>query len=218
MARVMQRPTFHGVLAFAVEERERGPVYPPEEDVFAALHLTPLSDVRVVILGQDPSHGPGQAQGLAFSVRPGMRVPPSLANIQRELAADLGCEVPRHGDLRPWARQGEPGSHANRGWEAVTDAVIRGVNARPERVVFLVWGAHARRKARLVTAAHHVVLEAGHPSPWSAARFLGSRPFSRANEALRQTGWGEVDWCLPLRPQALKPGAFVQPCQVLAPW
>lgn len=212
---VMGRPAFRELLAFVASERERGPVYPPEPDVFAALHLTALKEVRVVILGQDPYHGPGQAQGLAFSVRPGMRVPPSLANIHRELAADLGCPVPRHGDLRAWARQGvlllntvltvrqgEPGSHANRGWETFTDAVIRAVNGRPERVVFLLWGAHARRKARLVTAPHHVVLEAGHPSPLSAARFLGSRPFSQANAALREAGRGEVSWCLPERTTA----------------
>ncbi len=211
---VMNTPAFHELLAFVEEQRTQGPVYPAPEDVFNALRLTPLKDVRVLILGQDPYHGPGQAHGLSFSVRPGVRVPPSLQNIYKELASDVGFQAPRHGDLRSWAtqgvlllnavltvRQGEPNSHAGRGWEALTDAVIRAVNARPERVVYILWGAYARKKAKLVTAPQHVVLESVHPSPLSVTKFLGTRPFSQANAALSEAGRGAVDWQLPQQVQ-----------------
>ena len=208
---VMGTPSFHDLLAYVEQQRAEGPVYPAPEDVFNALTLTPLKDVRVLILGQDPYHGPGQAHGLSFSVRPGVRPPPSLQNIYKELRTDVGFVPPRHGDLRHWAQQGvlllnavltvrqaEPNSHAGRGWEAFTDAVIRAVNAQPGRVVFVLWGAYARKKAKLVTAPQHVVLESAHPSPLSVTKFLGTRPFSQANAALQEAGRGVVVWQLPV--------------------
>ena len=207
---VMGTPAFRDLLAFVEQQRAEGPVYPAPDDVFNALMLTPLKDVRVLILGQDPYHGAGQAHGLSFSVRPGVRPPPSLQNIYKELRADVGFTPPRHGDLRNWAHQGvlllnavltvrqaEPNSHAGRGWEAFTDAVIRAVNAQSGRVVFVLWGAYARKKAKLVSAPQHVVLESAHPSPLSVTKFLGTRPFSQANAALQEAGRGAVEWQLP---------------------
>ena len=197
-----------------------GPVYPERERVFRALELTPLADVRVVILGQDPYHRPGQAHGLAFSVPRGASVPPSLANIFRELHADLGIAPPGHGDLTAWARrgvlllnttltvgEGNPGGHAGWGWSDVTDAVLRAVGAKPEPVVFLLWGRHARAKAPLTNGPDKIRIEAPHPSPLSAFRgFLGSRCFSRANRALQACGAESVDWSLPARrPDAPEP-------------
>ena len=181
--------------------------------MLGALRLTPLSEVKVLILGQDPYHGAGQAHGLSFSVRPGVRPPPSLANIYRELQTDAGFEVPRHGHLEHWARQGvlmlntvltvragQPNSHANQGWETFTDAVIRAVNGRPQRVVALLWGAAARKKAKLLSAPQHVVLTSAHPSPLSAEHFFGNRHFSKANAALAEAGLEPVDWQLPPTP------------------
>ncbi len=207
---VMGTPAFRDLLAFVEQQRAEGPVYPAPDDVFNALMLTPLKGVRVLILGQDPYHGAGQAHGLSFSVRPGVRPPPSLQNIYKELRTDVGFTPPRHGDLRSWAHQGvlllnavltvrqaEPNSHAGRGWEAFTDAVIRAVNAQSGRVVFVLWGAYARKKAKLVSAPQHVVLESAHPSPLSVTKFLGTRPFSQANAALQEAGRGAVDWQLP---------------------
>lgn len=207
---VIGTPAFRDLLAFVEQQRAEGPVYPAPDDVFNALMLTPLKDVRVLILGQDPYHGAGQAHGLSFSVRPGVRPPPSLQNIYKELRADVGFTPPRHGDLRSWAHQGvlllnavltvrqaEPNSHAGRGWEAFTDAVIRAVNAQSGRVVFVLWGAYARKKAKLVSAPQHVVLESAHPSPLSVTKFLGTRPFSQANAALQEAGRGAVEWQLP---------------------
>ena len=195
---------------FVREERARGPVHPPHDEVFAALHLTPYAATRVMILGQDPYHGPGQAHGLAFSVRDGVRVPPSLANIHRELHTDLDLPVPAHGNLEAWTRQGvlllnttltvrggQAGSHQGHGWERFTDRVIRVVGAKPEHVVFILWGGHARRKKSLIDAGRHTILESPHPSPLSAHHgFFGSRPFSRANEALEAHGQPPVDWSL----------------------
>ena len=195
-------------------------IYPPAEDRFRALELTPLDRVRVVILGQDPYHGPGQAHGLSFSVRPGVKVPPSLVNIYKELHGDLGIVPVRHGFLEHWARQGvlllntvmsvedgRAGSHRGRGWEAFTDAIIRAVAARPGPVVFLLWGAHAQAKAAFVRSAQpgdgeqggtHLVLSAPHPSPLSAYKgWFGSRPFSRANAFLTAHGAAPIDWALP---------------------
>ncbi|GAA0658194.1 uracil-DNA glycosylase [Sphingomonas insulae] len=190
-------------------------VYPPVEDRFRALALTPLPDVRVVILGQDPYHGPGQAHGLSFSVRPGVKVPPSLANIYKELHADLGIAPARHGFLEHWARQGvlllntvmtveggRAASHRGRGWEALTDAVIRAVAAKPGPVVFLLWGTHAQAKAGFVRTiaqgGEHLVLSAPHPSPLSAYKgWFGSRPFSQANAFLERHGAAPIDWALP---------------------
>jgi uracil-DNA glycosylase len=209
----LAKPYWPELQRFVAEERGRGPVYPPPDEVFAALHLTPYAEVKVLILGQDPYHGPGQAHGLCFSVRPGVRLPPSLQNVFAELEADLGIAPPDHGCLDAWARQGvlllnttltvrahQAASHQGKGWETFTDEVIRAVSAKPERVVFILWGAAARRKRALVDTARHVVIESAHPSPLSARHgFFGSRPFSRANAALAEAGREPVDWCIPPR-------------------
>ena len=196
--------------AFVTAEYAAGPVFPPLDDLFTAYRLCPPEACRVVLLGQDPYHRPGQAHGLSFSVRPGVRVPPSLRNVFKELAADLGVAAPATGDLTGWAaqgvlllnavltvREGAAGSHAGKGWEAFTDATIRALNDRDERIVFLLWGGYARRKAGLVTNPVHVVLEAGHPSPLNTRGFLGCRPFSAANKALADAGRTPVEWSLP---------------------
>ena len=190
--------------AFVTAEYAGGPVFPPLDDLFTAYRLCPPDACRVVLLGQDPYHRPGQAHGLSFSVRAGVRVPPSLRNVYKELAADLGGAAPPTGDLTAWADQGvlllnavrvgAAGAHAGRGWEAFTDATIRALDDRPERIVFLLWGGYARRKAALVTSPAHVVLEAGHPSPLNPRGFLGSRPFSAANKALADAGRAPVQW------------------------
>ena len=186
-------------------------VYPPQGQRFRALELTRPDDVRAVILGQDPYHGPGQAHGLAFSVPHGIKVPPSLRNIHRELKDDLGIAPPGHGNLEGWAgagvlllntslsvEEGRAGSHAGKGWEGITDAAIRAVAERPCPTVFVLWGAHAQKKARAIAALNegpHMVIESAHPSPLSARRgFIGSRPFSRANRFLQQAGRGAIDW------------------------
>lgn len=201
---------YWGVLqSFVEEERRRHTVYPDRGQVFAALHHTSHADTRVMILGQDPYHGPGQAHGLCFSVPRGVRPPPSLVNIFKELRDDLGTPVPGHGNLEPWARRGvlllnttltvragAAGSHRGKGWEKFTDAVIRAVNDKPF-VVFVLWGAHARGKKPLIDTDRHVVVESAHPSPLSAHDgFFGSRPFSRVNAALRGAGLPDVDWSL----------------------
>ena len=201
-------PYWDALMAFVAHERSTHPVYPPHDEVFAALHLTPYADTRVVILGQDPYHGPGQAHGLCFSVRHGVRVPPSLANIYRELRDDLGIDPPNHGNLERWARSGvlllnttltvrggAAASHQGRGWERFTDRVIETVAAKPSRVVFMLWGAAARRKRSMIDAERHTIIESAHPSPLSAHNgFFGSRPFSRANAALADAGLEPVDW------------------------
>lgn len=193
------------------EEAAGKRIYPPRGARLRALELTPLDKVKVVILGQDPYHGAGQAHGLSFSVPEGVRVPPSLMNIYKELKADLGAEPPAHGNLEAWARQGvlllntsltvedgKAGSHAGKGWEAITDAVVAAVAAKAEPCVFLLWGNHARKKAERVpglAASHHLVLTAPHPSPLSAhSGFLGCRHFSRANAFLEASGRGPIDW------------------------
>jgi uracil-DNA glycosylase len=194
--------------AFVESEYLAETVFPPREDLFAALrHCVPES-TRVLILGQDPYFKPGQAHGLSFSVRPGVSVPPSLRNVYKELQDDLGVTPPRDGDLTPWAEQGvlllnavltvragTPNSHAGKGWEEFTDAVIKAVNDSPYRVVFVLWGSYARKKAPLVTGSHHVVLEAGHPSPMNPKGFLGSRPFSAIDKALADAGLKPIRWC-----------------------
>jgi uracil-DNA glycosylase len=205
------KPYWNTLQHFVAGERARHVVFPPADDVFAALHLTPYATTRVVILGQDPYHGPGQAHGLCFSVRKGVAVPPSLANIHKELAADLGIEAPPHGNLEAWARQGvlllnatltvragQAASHQGRGWETFTDQVLRAVNAKPHPVVFILWGASARRKKALIDLGRHTVIESAHPSPLSAHNgFFGSRPFSRTNMALEAAGLASIDWRLP---------------------
>ncbi len=218
LAPVLASPPLERLGEFLRAEEAAGKtVYPPRGRRLAALELTPLERVKVVILGQDPYHGPGQAHGLAFSVPPGVRVPPSLANIYKELAADLGLPRPVpgnlvHGNLEGWARAGvlllntaltveagRAGSHARAGWEPLTDAVIAAVAARAKPCVFLLWGAHARRKvlqvAGLGPGTHHLVLTAAHPSPLSAhAGFLGCRHFSQANTFLEANGRSAIDW------------------------
>lgn len=207
----LEQPYFAKLRAFLEQERRTRTVFPPEPEVFAALQLTPLAKVKVVLLGQDPYHGAGQAHGLAFSVRPPNRPPPSLVNMFKELSADLACPIPKHGYLEHWAKQGvlllnpvltvregEPNSHKNRGWERFTDAILRAVSANKRPVVFLLWGAYAQKKAGLVDETRHVILRSPHPSPLSARRgFFGSRPYSQANLALEQSGQAPIDWCLP---------------------
>jgi len=216
-----EQPYWQELQRFVDDERSRHAVYPPRDEVFAALHLTPLDEVKVVILGQDPYHGPGQAHGLCFSVRDGVPPPPSLQNILAELESDLGHPRPRHGDLTAWARQGvlllnatltvragAAGSHQGKGWETFTDRVIQVVDRAPRCIVFVLWGAAARRKAALVDRSRHVVIESPHPSPLSAHRgFFGSRPFSRANDALVAAGRDPVDWRLDAQSGAESPAS-----------
>lgn len=204
------KPYWPELMQFVAAERAAGEVYPPHDEVFAALHLTPFADVKVVILGQDPYHGPGQAHGLCFSVNPGVRIPPSLVNIFKELEADLGIAPAPTGDLRGWATQGvlllnttltvrahQAASHQGHGWETFTDEVISAVGAREEPTVFVLWGSHARKKRSLVDRSRHTIVESPHPSPLSAHRgFFGSRPFSAANAALEAAGRTPIDWRL----------------------
>ena len=206
----LQKPYFHELRDFVEQERRRATVYPPEDEVFTALELTPYEQVRVMILGQDPYHGPGQAHGLAFSVRPGVRPPPSLANIFKELKAEMDCPVPNNGSLAAWAeqgvlllnavltvREGEPNSHRGKGWETFTDAVIRVLAEREDPVVFVLWGGYAAKKEALIGAPHYVHRSA-HPSPLSAKRgFFGSKPFTTINRELERVGKAPVEWCLP---------------------
>ena len=207
----LRAPYWAELQAFVDAERQARRVFPPPDQVFAALHLTPFASVKAVILGQDPYHGPGQAHGLCFSVPPGIEAPPSLRNIYAEREADLGLAPPPHGNLEAWARQGvlllnatltvragQAGSHRGKGWERFTDEVIRVVAERTDPVVFILWGASARKKRALVHEAggrRHTVIESAHPSPLSARNgFFGSRPFSRTNEALTQAGREPIDW------------------------
>ncbi len=186
-------------------------IFPKGSAYFRALDLTPLDQVRVVILGQDPYHGEGQAHGLCFSVQPGVKTPPSLVNIYKEMQTDLGIMPARHGFLEHWAKQGvlllnsvltvEMGmaaAHQGKGWEQFTDAVIRAVNDQPHPVVFILWGAYAQKKAAFVDARRHLVLKSVHPSPLSAYNgFFGSRPFSKTNDFLVSKGYAPIDWALP---------------------
>lgn len=204
------KPYWAELQTFVADERRRIEVYPPHEDVFAALHQTPFATVKVLILGQDPYHGPGQAHGLCFSVRPGVPTPPSLRNIFTELESDVGVPRPSHGCLNAWTEQGvlllnttltvrahQAASHQRKGWETFTDQVIRAVNAKPEPVVFVLWGAAARKKKDLIDTTRHTVIESVHPSPLSAHNgFFGSRPFSQANAALVAAGQAPVNWAL----------------------
>ncbi|MEM9131492.1 MAG: uracil-DNA glycosylase [Actinomycetota bacterium] len=197
--------------SFVHTERSTHQVFPPHDEVFAALHLTPYSEVKVLLLGQDPYHGPGQAHGLCFSVRPPVSPPPSLQNIFAEMETDLGVSAPGHGSLHHWATQGvlllnatltvrahKAGSHQKKGWETFTDQVIRAVNDKSETVVFILWGSYARQKKKLIDTGRHHVIESPHPSPLSAHRgFFGSRPFSRTNEALAAAGRTAVEWAIP---------------------
>jgi uracil-DNA glycosylase len=211
LAREFDAPYMAALKEFLVAEKASGKrIFPKGSEWFHALDATPLERVRVAILGQDPYHGEGQAHGLCFSVREGVRPPPSLINIYKELKSDLGLEPPSHGNLKAWAKQGvlllnsvltvEAGlaaSHQGKGWERFTDAVIRLVNDQPGPVVFILWGAYAQRKAAFVDRQRHLVLASAHPSPLSAHNgFFGSRPFSKANEFLAANGREPIDWKL----------------------
>ncbi|MCX2523155.1 uracil-DNA glycosylase [Larsenimonas rhizosphaerae] len=212
----LEKPYMQALRHFLAEEKEaRKVIYPHSAHWFDAFHLTPLDQVKVVILGQDPYHGPGQAHGLCFSVRPGVRVPPSLVNIYKELQADaVDFEPVNHGFLEAWARQGvlmlnsvltveqgQAASHRNQGWETFTDQAIDTVNQMCDHVVFILWGSYAQKKAAFVDQEKHLVLHAPHPSPLSAHRgFLGCRHFSKANQFLTEHGIAPVDWRLPTVP------------------
>jgi uracil-DNA glycosylase len=210
LADELDSPRFAELEKFVARERREHPVYPPEDQVFSAFRLTPYDAVKVVLLGQDPYHGAGQAHGLAFSVQPGVKVPPSLVNVFKELQADVGAPRPRDGSLVAWAERGvlllnavltvreaTPNSHAKHGWEHFTDTVIRKVSAKKDPVVFLLWGSHAQKKEGLIDPSRHILLKAPHPSPLSPKPFAGSRPFSQANLALRDRGRPPIDWRLP---------------------
>lgn len=196
---------------FLKGEKESGKViYPRGEEYFAACNVTPFDQVKVVIIGQDPYHGPGQAHGLCFSVKPGVAIPPSLINIYKELKSDLGIEPPGHGYLLDWAKQGvlllnavltvqagSAASHQGRGWELFTDAIVHALNEQREGLVFVLWGAYAQKKGAFIDRKKHYVIEGPHPSPLSASRgFFGSKPFSKINAYLRSRGEKEIDWRL----------------------
>ncbi|WP_194924825.1 uracil-DNA glycosylase [Catenulispora pinisilvae] len=210
LAAETEQPYFADLEAFLKTERAEHQVFPPEDEVFAALEATPYQDVKVVLIGQDPYHDDGQAHGMCFSVRPGVRIPPSLRNMYKEMDTDLGIAPVKHGYLKAWADQGvlllntvltvrahEPASHKDRGWEKFTDAVIKDVSAREKPVVFVLWGAHAKKKAKLIDATRHAIVQGAHPSPLSAKLFFGSKPFSAVNEALAGFGQEPIDWQLP---------------------
>ena len=206
-----RKPYYRELFQFVKDEYSKVVVYPPSEDIFNAMHLTPLSKVKCVILGQDPYHEPGQAHGLCFSVKPDIKIPPSLENIYKELHDDVGFEIPNHGYLEEWAKQGvlllntvltvrahKAFSHHGKGWEQFTDAIIRTVNEVDRPVVFLLWGKPAQEKKALLNNPKHLILEAPHPSPLSAYRgFFGCRHFSKANDFMMQNGETPIDWTLP---------------------
>lgn len=203
-----EKEYFKKLRGFLVSEYDNQTIYPEKDDIFNAMHLTAYKDVRVVIIGQDPYHGPGQAHGLCFSVKPGVKTPPSLVNIYKELNSDLGCYVPNNGYLVKWAEQGvmllntvltvrasQAHSHKNMGWETFTNHIIEMLNSHEEPIVFLLWGNPAQKKATLITNKHHYILKAPHPSPLSAHRgFFGSKHFSRTNAILKQHGFEPIDW------------------------
>jgi uracil-DNA glycosylase len=204
-----KKPYYRELYQFVQQEYASHVIYPPAEDIFNALHLTPLHEVKVLILGQDPYHNVNQAHGLSFSVLPQQRdIPPSLQNIYKELADDLGCKIPNNGYLKKWADQGvlllntvltvrahQANSHQGKGWEQFTDAIIRAVDEKPEPVVYMLWGSPARKKAAMLHNPNHLILEAPHPSPLSAYRgFFGCRHFSQANEFLQAHGASPIDW------------------------
>jgi uracil-DNA glycosylase len=205
-----EQPYFQKLQEFLVTERQTETIFPAEPDVFAAFNLTPYNRVNVLLLGQDPYHDTNQAHGLCFSVNPGIKVPPSLVNIYKELYADLGCEIPKHGYLVNWADQGilmlnavltvrahTPNSHKDKGWEKFTDAVIAKVNQKTDPVIFVLWGAYAQKKLKLIDMSRHIVIQSAHPSPLSARNgFFGSKPFSAINTALNSIDKPEINWQL----------------------
>ncbi|MCR5758285.1 MAG: uracil-DNA glycosylase [Selenomonas sp.] len=207
----MQKPYYRELRQFLINEYRTRQIFPDMYAIFNALHYTSYADTKVVILGQDPYHGEGQAHGLSFSVMPGVQPPPSLLNIFKELETDLGCTVPNNGCLKPWAEQGvlllntvltvrahQAASHQGKGWEQFTDRIIELLNAREKPMAFILWGSPARRKKAMITNPKHFIVESPHPSPLSAFRgFLGSRPFSRVNAFLQSTGQTPINWQLP---------------------
>ena len=203
-----KKPYYKELYKFVKEEYSKNVVFPPSEDIFNALHLTPLSEVKVLILGQDPYHNYNQAHGLCFSVLPGNDTPPSLVNIYKELQDDLGCYIPNNGYLVKWAKQGvlmlntvltvrahQANSHAGHGWEQFTDAIIEAVNKEDRPIVYMLWGTPAQRKIPMLTNPKHLILKAPHPSPLSAYRgFFGCKHFSKCNEFLEKNGIKPIDW------------------------
>jgi uracil-DNA glycosylase len=206
--REFQKPYFEALISFVRAEYQSHTVYPPGKEIFRAFDTCDFQNAKVVIIGQDPYHGPGQANGLCFSVADGIRMPPSLVNIFKEIKDDLGKPIPSTGNLERWAQQGvlllnatltvrasSPGSHQNRGWEQFTDAVISAVSAYRENVVFMLWGSYAQKKGAVIDRSKHLVLESPHPSPFSADRgFFGNKHFSKANEYLLSKGIAPIDW------------------------
>ncbi len=206
-----REPYYKELYSFVKKEYETHVVYPPSDEIFKALELTPLHDVKVVILGQDPYHEPKQAQGLCFSVSPEVEIPPSLINIYKELHDDVGCKMPDNGSLIPWAKQGvlmlntvltvrahQANSHKGHGWETFTDAILAAVNQEPRPIVFMLWGSQAQSKIPMLDNPQHLILKAPHPSPLSAYRgFFGCRHFSQCNEFLKAHGETPIDWQIP---------------------
>ncbi len=211
LASEFEKPYFQKLQNFLNTERQTETIFPTAADIFAAFALTPYDRVNVFILGQDPYHDDEQAHGLCFSVKPGIKTPPSLVNIYKELQSDVGFNIPNNGYLIPWAKQGvlmlnavltvrahTPNSHKNQGWETFTDAVISKVNDKSDPVIFLLWGAYAQKKVKLIDTSRHTVIQSAHPSPLSARNgFFGSKPFSAINSALQSFGRSEIDWQIP---------------------
>lgn len=204
-----EKTYFSDLKSFLEGEKKQYTIYPPGNRIFAAFDYTPFDGVEVVILGQDPYHGPGQANGLCFSVSDGVRQPPSLVNIFKELKTDVGCDIPLSGNLEKWAKQGvfllnatltvranTAGSHQNKGWEVFTDSVIKTLSDKKENLVFLLWGNYAKAKAELIDANKHLVLTAAHPSPLARGAFFGCKHFSKTNEYLNSKGKKPINWCL----------------------
>lgn len=215
LKKAAEKESYQNLREFLVDEYNSQTIYPEMSNIWQAFEWTPYNDVKVVILGQDPYHGPNQAHGLSFSVKPGVSLPPSLRNIYKELQNDLGYEPVNHGYLKHWATQGvlllntvltvragQAHSHRDKGWESLTDEVIRALNERDKPMVFLLWGGAAKKKMNMIDTSKHVVITSSHPSPLSAYRgFLGSKPFSRTNEALENIGIDPIDWRLPEIPE-----------------
>lgn len=211
LAPELEQQYYQELRRFLITEYRTRQIFPDMYDIFNALHYTSLADTKVVILGQDPYHEPGQAHGLSFSVKPGVQPPPSLINIFKELSTDLGCTIPNNGCLKPWAEQGvlllntvltvrahQANSHKGKGWEIFTDRIISILNEREKPMAFILWGRPARMKKAMITNPNHFVVESPHPSPLSAyAGFFGSRPFSQVNDFLKRTGQTPIDWQLP---------------------
>ncbi len=211
LAGEITKPYFQQLSQFLDEERKQYKIFPPESEIFTALELTPYENVNVLLLGQDPYHDDNQAHGLCFSVSPGIKPPPSLMNMYKELHDDVGFKIPNHGYLAAWARQGmlminavltvrahQANSHKDKGWETFTDAIIRAVSAKSSQVIFVLWGNYAQKKMPLIDTKRHVIIRSAHPSPLSANNgFFGSKPFSKINAALRAQGKPEIDWQLP---------------------